>query len=96
MYHSHKKLVHYFVTIALCNSAVSASDAPWRPAQINAAPYDIWAHCHWVWLSAFDSNQANVTAYVADYAAHNVTVGTTMVFVLSTSHDTMRCVRRRH
>lgn len=42
---------------------------------VAAAPYASWAHHHWVWLSSDQSNQANVSAYVADYANHNITVG---------------------
>lgn len=42
---------------------------------IAAAPYAPWAHSHMVWLSSDRSNQANVSAYVASYAANNITVG---------------------
>ena len=45
------------------------------PSSLAAAPYAPWAHHHWVWLSSDQSNQANVTAYVEEYAAHNITVG---------------------
>ena len=37
-------------------------------------PYAIWAHCHWVWLSG-GATQQQVTQYLADYAARNITVG---------------------
>lgn len=46
---------------------------PQRP--VHAAPYAPWAHSHMVWLSSDRSNQANVSAYVAGYAAQNITVG---------------------
>jgi hypothetical protein len=39
------------------------------------APYAPWAHSHFVWLVAFESNQANTTSLVASYQQHNITVG---------------------
>lgn len=45
------------------------------PAHLTSAPYAPWAHSHFVWLDSSQSNQANVSAYIADYAAHNITVG---------------------
>ena len=42
---------------------------------IAAAPYAPWAHSHFVWPDSSRSNQANVTAYVAEYVAHNISVG---------------------
>ena len=40
-----------------------------------AAPYASWAHSHFVWVDASQSNQANVSNLVAGYKAHNITVG---------------------
>ena len=55
--------------------SAGGGSAPWRAAGLAPAPYAPWAHAHFVWLDSSQSNQANVTAYLAGYAAHNITVG---------------------
>jgi hypothetical protein len=34
-----------------------------------------WAHGHFVWLVAFESNQVNTTNLVSSYQQRNITVG---------------------
>lgn len=51
--------------------------APTPLLQDPASPsaYAAWAHAHWVWLPSSKSNASSMTAYAAEYAAHNITVG---------------------
>jgi hypothetical protein len=59
----------------LARKCLTPTTRPRPDAPLAAAPYASWAHHHWVWLSSDQSNQANVTKYVLDYQAHNITVG---------------------
>lgn len=68
------RVVALIGALAAVASAASTSLEAFA-ASLAPAPYAAWAHHHWVWLSSPESNQANVSAYVAEYAAHNITVG---------------------
>jgi alpha-glucosidase (family GH31 glycosyl hydrolase) len=46
-----------------------------KPADLNAAPYDIWAHYHWVWLSNPKENQNAIIELVNDYKSYDIPVG---------------------
>jgi hypothetical protein len=61
-------------SLALAAAAAVAAAAGPLP-ELSAASSPIWAHTHFVWLDSSRSNQSAIEAYVADYAAHNITVG---------------------
>ena len=45
------------------------------PAALEASPYHIWAHQHWVWNKNGYSTQVNVTQLVDDYIVHDIKFG---------------------
>lgn len=45
------------------------------PVRLSSAPYDIWAHFHWVWLANPQENQQAILQLVSDYKSYNIPVG---------------------
>jgi alpha-glucosidase (family GH31 glycosyl hydrolase) len=45
------------------------------PVRLSSAPYDIWAHYHWVWLANPQENQEAILKLVSDYQSYNIPVG---------------------
>ena len=46
-----------------------------KPANLTEAPYDIWAHYHWIWLGFDDENQDSIKKLVDDYRSYDIPVG---------------------
>lgn len=46
-----------------------------KPANLTQAPYDIWAHYHWIWLANDEGEQNATIKLVNDYIAHDIPVG---------------------
>ena len=46
-----------------------------KSANLSEAPYDIWAHYHWIWLGFDDENQDSIIKLVNDYKFYDIPLG---------------------
>ena len=46
------------------------------PVNLPSAPYDIWAHYHWVWLAnGSGRSKSDILKLVSDYLSYDIPVG---------------------
>jgi hypothetical protein len=74
MIHRHGKVMAILAIVCALTATATASnecreDASYLvpPSRLAAAPYNEWAHHHWVWLSAGEANQTSMLGIIADH-----------------------------
>ena len=65
-------MLFIFILLVFCSSGNSYIV---KPENLNSAPYDIWAHYHWIWLANEEGEQNATIKLVNDYISYDIPVG---------------------